>query len=696
MAFSRFSLLALAALLAVVAVPVQSFWILSHHPLVAQRLDPIVAPGTTSSHAHSFVGSAAIQDSQNVDSMCTTADVKADKSKYWAPQLYYYNGDSKTFDSIELSFVNTYYLNRGGPKMGENSTLLKAFPKGLKMLAGNAALYDAPDQDSTKAKAVSFVCLDNPGSQTTMIPNTTCSGGMRAQIIFPSCWDGKNLDSPDHQSHVAYPINGNPDTGDCPATHPVKFMTLFYEFIWATGSLKNTGNSGFVLANGDALGYSMHADFVSGWDEKVLKSAIDQCTGDLFGDLKNCPPFVPSLHPETTSPSADSAAGYCRTGSAVNEVVLGKGLKSLPGCQVVRNGPFKGAGACSANTSTAATITASPSNSTPSDVNYKGCYTEPSGARALPNQVSVKSNSVGNCQAACAAAGFSVAGMEYASECWCANGLSSGSKKVSDDFCSMSCSGNSTQSCGGPSLLSVYSTTAVKTLAAPSIAKTAATSAQAYVGCFREGSAGRALSSASYANKTNTPAQCAAFCSAKGFQYSGTEYGSECYCGSSITTAQVDDTQCNMPCAGDSQQLCGAGSRLSVYKDNAWKQTFFTVMQQGRWNETDCIVDSPSNRVLSNRLSTTKNTVDACLAACASKGYAYCGVEYGGECYGASKLPTTWSTAPADSNGRTDPVSRGCSMPCTGNTTTACGGNARMNLYTYFATAAADRPTILA
>jgi hypothetical protein len=49
------------------------------------------------------------------------------------------------------------------------------------------------------------------------------------------CWDGKNLDSPDHKSHVAYPSNG-PATftgsstgGNCPATHPVKIPQIMLE-----------------------------------------------------------------------------------------------------------------------------------------------------------------------------------------------------------------------------------------------------------------------------------------------------------------------------------------------------------------------------------------------------------------------------------------------------------------------------------
>ena len=40
-------------------------------------------------------------------------------------------------------------------------------------------------------------------------PPTPCPGGIRATVIFPSCWDGVNLDSPNHQSHVAYDPSGN-------------------------------------------------------------------------------------------------------------------------------------------------------------------------------------------------------------------------------------------------------------------------------------------------------------------------------------------------------------------------------------------------------------------------------------------------------------------------------------------------------
>ena len=47
------------------------------------------------------------------------------------------------------------------------------------------------------------------------------------------CWDGKNLDSPDHQAHVAYGNQGGASGGGaCPSTHPVKLPQIMYELMW--------------------------------------------------------------------------------------------------------------------------------------------------------------------------------------------------------------------------------------------------------------------------------------------------------------------------------------------------------------------------------------------------------------------------------------------------------------------------------
>jgi len=71
-------------------------------------------------------------------------------------------------------------------------------------------------------------------SDTAEFPAKPCPGGIRVTTIFPSCWDGKNLDSPDHQSHVAYQ-SGSALAGDqCPATHPVRIPQVMYEIMYVS------------------------------------------------------------------------------------------------------------------------------------------------------------------------------------------------------------------------------------------------------------------------------------------------------------------------------------------------------------------------------------------------------------------------------------------------------------------------------
>lgn len=104
-----YTLLSFFVLLALSALPGRSFWIIGHDPLVSQRLDPILAPNGTSSHTHAFVGSAAILSTQSTNNLCTTSLVKADKSNYWAPQLYFYHAknvsETQRYDGPEGVFT---------------------------------------------------------------------------------------------------------------------------------------------------------------------------------------------------------------------------------------------------------------------------------------------------------------------------------------------------------------------------------------------------------------------------------------------------------------------------------------------------------------------------------------------------------------------------------------------------------------
>ena len=117
-------------------------------------------------------------------------------------------------------------------------------------------------QDSLEQRAIGFNCLNYPKNEPEpslyrhYIPEKSymdaeCTDGLRLEIMFPSCWNGKDLDSPNHRSHMAYPDQVM--SGGCPKGFPVKVPGLFYETIWRTNDFK--GKPGrFVLSNGDIDG----------------------------------------------------------------------------------------------------------------------------------------------------------------------------------------------------------------------------------------------------------------------------------------------------------------------------------------------------------------------------------------------------------------------------------------------------------
>lgn len=79
---------------------------------------------------------------------------------------------------------------------------------------------------------------------------------------------------------------------------------------------------------------------------------------------------------------------------------------------------------------------------------------------------------------------------------------------------------------------------------------------------------GRTINAANTADAQMTTQKCTQFCFTKGFPYAGTEYTSECYCGSQLATGGVKApaTDCSMACGGNATQPCGGGSRLSLWK----------------------------------------------------------------------------------------------------------------------------------
>lgn len=71
---------------------VNAFWRMGCSTILSGRIDPIVNPGKLSTHSHTIVGGSNIGIDSSYESMinsaCTSCEIQADKSAYWAPILY--------------------------------------------------------------------------------------------------------------------------------------------------------------------------------------------------------------------------------------------------------------------------------------------------------------------------------------------------------------------------------------------------------------------------------------------------------------------------------------------------------------------------------------------------------------------------------------------------------------------------------
>ena len=231
--------------------------------------DPIVFPNRPgAAHMHSFYGNTSTDHASTTESLmgslstCGRNFETTDKSAYWVPSIYKKNADGTSTLVTNSSQISWVYYRRVG---AANGPTVQPFPPGLRMIAGDATATSAQPLPIVK-----WLC-GHGGPESPGIPNCTAPGmtgdAMLAKILFPSCWDGKNLDSPNHKSHMAYAAYD----GTCPSTHPVSLpeitMEAEYPGIY--------GGSSYSLASGGI--YSMHADFFNGWDPQVQNALVAEC-----------------------------------------------------------------------------------------------------------------------------------------------------------------------------------------------------------------------------------------------------------------------------------------------------------------------------------------------------------------------------------------------------------------------------------
>ena len=270
--------------------------------------DPIVYPGQPGkSHLHQFYGNTEANAGSTFESLRASGDstcinigngTAANRSAYWIPAMLDGMGHV-----VQPDYVQVYYKREPSgtgtpcdPQNPRNHGICVGIPNGLKFIFGFDML-----SGKAPSHAGSYKCT-GAGAKTVTVRNLeqvkgSCRVGSHlvATIQTPKCWNGKDLDSADHRSHLS-DVHRDRNTGivKCPKTHPYYMPQFTLSVFYRVGEGDDIGlwslSSDHMYPN-LPKGATLHADYFEAWDNSVKDMWIDNCIGRKLncsgGDLGN-------------------------------------------------------------------------------------------------------------------------------------------------------------------------------------------------------------------------------------------------------------------------------------------------------------------------------------------------------------------------------------------------------------------------
>jgi Domain of unknown function (DUF1996)/GDSL-like Lipase/Acylhydrolase family len=245
--------------------PVGAFRFLCHASHNAYD-DPIVYPGKPgASHLHTFFGNTKANAHSTYESLRKEGNGTCDggplnRSAYWVPAMM--NGKGQV---VMPDYITVYYKALPGTR---------DLPRGLRMLFGHDMATGA-FADPYGPKSV-WVCQ---GAASETIP-ANCPPGQQitGRLNTPDCWDGKNLDSPNHRSHMAYSTQWSKQV--CPPSHPVRLPQFSIAAFYTTDAdlprwhLSSDRMPGMAPR---APGTTFHSDWFGAWDDPTMAAWMANC-----------------------------------------------------------------------------------------------------------------------------------------------------------------------------------------------------------------------------------------------------------------------------------------------------------------------------------------------------------------------------------------------------------------------------------
>lgn len=279
-------------------------------------VDPVVSPGVyPTSHLHQFVGNTGVNKESTYASLrasgqSTCQNINAgpvNRSSYWLPAML--NGIGGV---VKPDYWHLYYKRL--PKDNPICTAAPggacvAIPNGLKYVIGyNMATMSGGVLDksgdfywssywSCYSSDLKTVKADGWNYRTlqALMDSHLCQVGdiARLHLEGPECWDGKNVDSADHRSHLSFMRTSRPGFSSytCDDAHPYLtpkvggFLdyTIDQQFVdgkWLFSSDQMMRDMGHPVVAGETF----HFDYLEAWSPTIK----DRWTSNCFDKHLTC------------------------------------------------------------------------------------------------------------------------------------------------------------------------------------------------------------------------------------------------------------------------------------------------------------------------------------------------------------------------------------------------------------------------
>jgi len=286
--------------------------------------DPIALPGQPGkSHLHQFIGNTTADANSTYASLrtkggstcdnATTPDRAFNRSSYWMPAMLDGEGNA-----VRPDYALVYYkrIPASSPACGFPDATHIGYctdmPNGIRFIFGYnmTTMSGGPMQiPSWDRDGETFTCEVRHGGGEQAVAGiyhninevvaAGCPAGtfLKISITPPTCWDGKNLDVPDHRSHVVYgdgPMVTSAGERSCPVTHPYYLPNLAYQWYFTTNTAFTAGK--WRLSSDDMMsammgkavipGSTLHMDYFEAWSP-TIKAAFHANCIDLHLNCNN-------------------------------------------------------------------------------------------------------------------------------------------------------------------------------------------------------------------------------------------------------------------------------------------------------------------------------------------------------------------------------------------------------------------------